>query len=72
MTDDQDNAAFYRKLAHPHYGSAQECLDYASMATHPKMVQAWRRVAAGHQDLAIALEHLATVITETGEPPVKP
>jgi len=71
MTDDQGNATFYRKLAHPHFGSAQECLDYAGMATHPKMIQAWSRVAECYQDLAIALEHLATVITETGEPPVK-
>jgi hypothetical protein len=71
VMDDQDNATFYRKLAHSHFGSAQECLDYASMATHPQMKQAWKRVADCHQDLAIALEHLATVITETGEPPVK-
>lgn len=71
MSDDQENATFYRKLAHPHFGSAQECLDYASMATHPKMIEAWKRVAERHQDLAMAFEHLATVIAETGEPPVK-
>ena len=69
--NDQENASFYRKLARPRYGSAQECLDYASMATHREMIRAWKRVAECHQDLAIAFDRLATVIEETGEPSVK-
>ena len=64
--EEQGEGQYHRQHAVYFYASAQECLDYASLATDPKLREAWKRVADCNQDLAIALEQLAGVIDQVG------
>jgi hypothetical protein len=59
----------YRKQAGHHYASAQECLDYADSDIDPRLRDAWKRVASCEQDLAIALDKLASVTDEIDSQP---
>ena len=60
----QDSGRYFRERAGYHYSSAQQGLDYASEAKHPKLREAWKRVAECDQDLATALEQLAGITDE--------
>jgi hypothetical protein len=60
VKDEKGDGQYYRQQAWYSHASAQECADYASMATDPNVRDAWKRVAECHQNLATALEHLAS------------